>query len=217
VPDLPDWLTVAKQGAGVWRFSGNPTEPSAPVTLRLTASNGIGPDAVRDISVGAYLDPPTITSPARAVFAVGVPREFTITTRGFPISLIRVDAGNLPDGLTFADNHDDTATGVLGGGVHERIDSELYRGGRRQLPDHDERIPEAVDSSRDEPTTGPSQLSRSRDGSRSATVSSAVRLGFAAHSWPAWSDQSAAGCSAYPCCRTRMALPKGSRRPMSVP
>ncbi len=115
MPDLPDWLTVAKQGAGVWRFSGNPTEPSAPVTLRLTASNGIGPDAVRDISVGAYLDPPTITSPARAVFAVGVPREFTITTRGFPISLIRVDAGNLPDGLwlAWARGHEDDWTKIL--------------------------------------------------------------------------------------------------------
>ena len=79
-----------------------PDRARAPVTLgsrRATASGPTRFELRRRLSGSAD------TSPARAVFTVGVPREFTITTRGFPISLIRVDAGNLPDGLTFADNH----------------------------------------------------------------------------------------------------------------
>jgi hypothetical protein len=52
---------------------------------------------------------PTITSAVTTTFKVGTAGSFTITTTGTPTPSI-AEAGNLPNGVTFVDNHNGTAT-----------------------------------------------------------------------------------------------------------
>lgn len=53
--------------------------------------------------------PPTITSSPLATFTVGQPGLFAVATNAAPAPLIKL-AGALPDGVSFADHHDGTAT-----------------------------------------------------------------------------------------------------------
>jgi autotransporter-associated beta strand protein len=57
-------------------------------------------------------DPPSITSSDSATFIAGTAADFTVTTSGYPLPSLSV-SGTLPDGVTFTDNGDGTAT--LGG------------------------------------------------------------------------------------------------------
>jgi hypothetical protein len=52
---------------------------------------------------------PVITSAAAAPFTAGTAGTFTVTTTGFPISVLS-ETGTLPTGVTFVDNHNGTAT-----------------------------------------------------------------------------------------------------------
>jgi hypothetical protein len=52
---------------------------------------------------------PVITSAATTTFAVGVTGTFTVSTTGLPIAAM-TEAGALPSGVTFVDNHNGTAT-----------------------------------------------------------------------------------------------------------
>ncbi len=58
---------------------------------------------------GVHQEAPSITSPSWAAFAIGSSLSFTITTTGGPTPSIGY-IGVLPDGLTFLDNGDGTAT-----------------------------------------------------------------------------------------------------------
>jgi hypothetical protein len=51
----------------------------------------------------------TITSPPSATFGVGVPGSFEVVASGDPVPRI-TESGPLPDGVTFADNRNGTAT-----------------------------------------------------------------------------------------------------------
>ena len=51
---------------------------------------------------------PAIFSPNATTFTVGMPGSFTVTATGFPIPSL-TEAGALPNGVTFTDNHDGTA------------------------------------------------------------------------------------------------------------
>jgi len=52
---------------------------------------------------------PAFTSPASTTFTVGTPGSFTVTTSGSSIPSLS-ESGSLPSGVSFADNHDGTAT-----------------------------------------------------------------------------------------------------------
>jgi Putative Ig domain len=52
---------------------------------------------------------PAITSASSATFTIGSPGTFTVTTTGFPAPGLS-ETGALPDGVTFTDNGDGTAT-----------------------------------------------------------------------------------------------------------
>jgi outer membrane protein assembly factor BamB len=61
---------------------------------------------------------PSVTSASGAVFGLGQTESFTVTTTGNPTSTL-TESGPLPEGVTFADNGDGTATlaGAAGAGT----------------------------------------------------------------------------------------------------
>ena len=101
---LPAGLTLGADGL----LSGTPAAGSGgsyPLTVR--AANSAGDASAPVILV--VNQAPAITSAASASFVAGTFRYFTITTSGFPAPSLSV-TGALPQGLTFADNGDGTAT-----------------------------------------------------------------------------------------------------------
>jgi murein DD-endopeptidase MepM/ murein hydrolase activator NlpD len=97
---------VALDAAGTLTVA--PTTANGQYILTLTATNGVAPDATQTftLTVGA---PPAITSGASATFAVGSAGSFPVTATGFPAAALS-EAGGLPNGVTFVDNGDGTAT-----------------------------------------------------------------------------------------------------------
>jgi hypothetical protein len=90
-------------------FSGMPdagTGGTYPLTI--TATNGIGADAVQQftLSVG---ESPAITSAASTTFTVGTSGSFMVMASGAPQPAL-AESGTLPSGVTF-----DTTTGMLSG------------------------------------------------------------------------------------------------------
>jgi len=76
--------------------------------LTITASNGVGSDAVQTftLTVNAVA---TITSADATTFTEQVPGTFTVTSDGSPTAALS-ETGPLPTGVTFVDNGDGTAT-----------------------------------------------------------------------------------------------------------
>ena len=90
-------------------FSGTPAAGTAgtyPVTI--TASNGIAPNAVQQITL-VVDDTPTITSASATSYVVGSNESYTITTSNDPSPTI-TESGALAAGLRFADNGNGAAT-----------------------------------------------------------------------------------------------------------
>jgi uncharacterized delta-60 repeat protein len=109
---LPSGVTFTDNGNGTATLAGTPGAGSAGnYPLTLTASNGIPPDAIQyfTLTVQAPSVPPEITSADNTTFMVGAFGEFTVTTTGTPTPAISA-FGSLPDGVTFIDNGDGTAT-----------------------------------------------------------------------------------------------------------
>ena len=110
--------TITETGAlpsGLTFNSGNPatisgtaaagTEGAYPITLK--AQNGT--DTVTQIfTLYAGTLNLNFTSPAQATFTYGQPSSFTITTTGSPAA--KLSLGFLPQGMTFTDNGNGTAT-----------------------------------------------------------------------------------------------------------
>jgi hypothetical protein len=106
---LPGGVSFVDNGDGTATISGDPspgTGGSYPITI--TADNGVDPPATQDFTL-VVEQAPMITSPGIAAFADGQAGTYTITTTGSPAPSI-VETGKLPNGLTFADNGDGTAT-----------------------------------------------------------------------------------------------------------
>lgn len=106
---LPAGVSFADNGDGTAALSG----PPAPGTggsyvLTLTASSGVGSDAVQSFTLTVN-EAPAMTSGASTTFTVGTGGTFTITTTGFPVPSIS-STGALPGGVTLVDNGDGTAT-----------------------------------------------------------------------------------------------------------
>src|ERR1700683_2946629 len=70
---------------------------------------------------------PTFTSPSSTTFTTGATGTFTVTTSGDPPIAISDNGANLPDGVSFTDNGDGTATvaGTPAGGAGGTYPLEL--------------------------------------------------------------------------------------------
>jgi hypothetical protein len=88
-------------------LSGTPTA-SGVFNLVFTAHNGVVSDATQNFTL-TVTQAPTITSANTTTFTAGTAGSFTVTATGFPTPSI-VETGTLPAGVSFADNHNGTAT-----------------------------------------------------------------------------------------------------------
>jgi hypothetical protein len=118
---LPAGVSFSNNGNGTATLSGTPTAASGgtyPITF--TASNTGGTTTQSFVlTVGAA---PAITSAATTRATVGSGFSFTVRTRGAPAAAL-AEAGTLPQGVTWTDNGNGTATlagtpGVGQGGVY---------------------------------------------------------------------------------------------------
>jgi hypothetical protein len=111
VGDLPAGVTFTDNADGTATLAGAPdagTGAAYPVTI--TATNGIDPEATQDFTL-TVTEAPTVTSPETAGFTLGTQGSFEVTTTGgFPTEVTLTLAGKLPEGLTFTDHGDGTAT-----------------------------------------------------------------------------------------------------------
>jgi hypothetical protein len=83
--------------------------PSGTGTVDITVTTPYGTSATGSADRFTYNVAPAITSADNATFTVGSPGTFTVTTTGSPIPALS-KTGPLPDGVTFIDNGDGTAT-----------------------------------------------------------------------------------------------------------
>jgi FG-GAP-like repeat/FG-GAP repeat len=109
IGNLPGGLTFTDNGDGTAKFSGAPAADSGGTyDLTIKAKNGLLPNA-RQSFVLTVNQSPLITSPSATTFTVGSPGTFNITTTGFPAPAI-TDIGTLPNGVSFQDNGNGSAT-----------------------------------------------------------------------------------------------------------
>ncbi|WP_164874074.1 putative Ig domain-containing protein, partial [Rhodococcus spongiicola] len=100
--DLPEGLALSEQGV----LSGTPTAAGT-FEFTVTASNGVGDDAVLEAALEIGQAPEISGAPAGGV--VGQPYEHTFTVSGTPAPTVVVTAGDLPEGLALSEQ------GVLSG------------------------------------------------------------------------------------------------------
>jgi hypothetical protein len=106
---LPDGVTFTPHTDGTATLGGTPKPGTGHVyTLRITATNGNGADAVQIFTL-TVKQAPVITSIDEVTFIAGVNKSFTISATGVPPPSLS-ESGALPAGLTFVDNHNGTAT-----------------------------------------------------------------------------------------------------------
>jgi hypothetical protein len=115
--NLPPGMTFTGVKKGKGTLAGTPTGGAGNYPIHFTAENtsGTGEQTL-------YLDVDGFTSPAKTTFISGQADSYTITAAGgppgFPLSF-SVNTADLPKGITFADNGDQTAT--LSGTPHVSI------------------------------------------------------------------------------------------------
>lgn len=109
IPELPTSLTLTDNSNGTATLSGTPLVKDAGLyTIKLTAKNGISPDATQTLSL-MIGQQPAITSVNNTTLLAGSTIAFTFTTSGYPIPTLSY-TGTLPSGLNFKDNLDGTAS-----------------------------------------------------------------------------------------------------------
>ena len=112
-------VTFTDNHNGTATLAGTPnagTGGSYPITI--TAANGVTPDATQTFTLTVNQAPAIITANA-ATFTAGTGGTLTVQTSGFPKPTLAIGGATLPTGVTFADNHDGTATlsGTPGAGT----------------------------------------------------------------------------------------------------
>jgi large repetitive protein len=104
---LPAGVSLVDNGDGTATLAGTPTvSGSYPFTI--TANNGVGSSATQSFTLTVD-GPPTITSTPGTTFAETVMSSFRVTTSATPTAALS-ETGALPDGVTFTDNGDGTAS-----------------------------------------------------------------------------------------------------------
>lgn len=107
---LPSGVTFVDNNNGTATLSGTPTAGTGGnYQFSLTASNGIGVNAVQLFTL-TVKEAPAITSNATKTFTVGNAATFTVQTTGFPAASIQLSGQTLPNGVTFTDNLNGSAT-----------------------------------------------------------------------------------------------------------
>ncbi len=106
---LPNGVTFADNGDGTATLAGTPAAGTGgSYAITITATNGVSPDANQSFTLTVD-EAPAITSDAGTTFTEGSSGTFTVTSTGFPTAALS-ENGSLPNGVTFADNGDGTAT-----------------------------------------------------------------------------------------------------------
>lgn len=107
---LPAGVTFIDTGNGTATLAGTP-RPNAGGTysLTFTARNGVGSNATQIFTLTVY-QAPSFPRRTRATFTEGNPGSFTVKAAGYPAPALRQSGDALPNGVTFTDNGDGTAT-----------------------------------------------------------------------------------------------------------
>ena len=106
---LPNGVTFHDNGDGTATISGTPLINSCGVfPLVLTADNAVPPNAHQNFTL-TVTQAPSFTSPNSTTFTINTPGSFTIAAFGCPTPSIG-ETGTLPNGVTFSDNGNGTAT-----------------------------------------------------------------------------------------------------------
>ena len=106
---LPGGMRFSVNSDGTATISGTPAAGTGGIyVITLVATYGNVSDvATLTITVD---QPSAITSSSIANFAAGAEGTFAVTTTGYPAAALSESGGQLPQGLTFRDNGDGTAT-----------------------------------------------------------------------------------------------------------
>lgn len=106
---LPSGLKFTDNGNGTGTLNGAPAAGTANnYAITFTASNGVGNNATQKFTLTVG-QPPAITSANATTFTVGTAGSFSVTTTGFPTPAL-TESGALPNGVTFKDNGNGTAS-----------------------------------------------------------------------------------------------------------
>ena len=107
--NLPTGLAFHDNGNGTGTLYGTPLVlVGGDFGISFRAQNGIGSPATQAFTI-VLRQAPAFTSANSITFGYGEANSFTVTTAGFPAPSI-AEAGGLPPGVTFVDNHNGTAT-----------------------------------------------------------------------------------------------------------
>ncbi|MEK7594901.1 MAG: putative Ig domain-containing protein [Patescibacteria group bacterium] len=109
---LPAGIIFTDNGDGTANLKGSAAAGTAgnyPITI--TADNGSGTPVTQlfTLTVTTAASPPSITSGDNDTETFGVPFGYTVTTDGYPVPKL-TKTGTMPNGVTFHDNGDGTAT-----------------------------------------------------------------------------------------------------------
>jgi Bacterial Ig-like domain (group 3)/Putative Ig domain len=106
---LPGGVTFTDNLDGTATLAGTPAAATGGVySFAIKASNGVTADGTQTFTLTVD-EAPSVVSDDDTTFGSGVTGTFTVATAGFPTPVIS-ETGTLPDGVTFVDNHDGTAT-----------------------------------------------------------------------------------------------------------
>ena len=116
---LPTGVSFTDNGDGTATLAGTPAPGTNGVyNFTIDATNGVSPDASQPFTLTVDVAP-TITSQDNATFTEGSAGTFTVVSTGRPTAAL-TESGHLPNGVSFADNNDGTATlaGTPAAGTH---------------------------------------------------------------------------------------------------
>jgi hypothetical protein len=110
---LPAGVTFNDNGDGTATLTGQPAANTAGAyLLTFTADNGIDAPATQEfvLTVTNNATTPAFISDSDVTVTYGIPFTFTVNTSGNPAPSTITKSGALPNGVTFVDNGDGTAT-----------------------------------------------------------------------------------------------------------
>jgi hypothetical protein len=107
---LPNGVTFVDNANGTATLAGtSATGTGGTYALTITAANGVLPNATQTFTLTVH-QAPAITSGNAMTLMVGTAGTFTVTRTGFPVPTPLTETGALPNGVTFVDNLNGTAT-----------------------------------------------------------------------------------------------------------